>query len=274
MMPHMCGGPPGSGTPILDAARQFRWCAPLSCPQPAGEGSPDDPLHRVDQPVGHGRRPARRSAPPPSPARAARCRSAARAPGPARPARSRPWRRPAASRSTTPASLPGTAHVAQHLRAAGSSPTASSASGRPVRAITSSSWMPVSTPSPVVARSEKITWPDCSPPSEKPPASRASSTERSPTSVSTTLMPLLGHRLAEAEVGHHGDHHGVVGSRPRSWRSTAQIAMRWSPSTTLPSASTRDEPVGVAVEREADVGAAGWRRPAGATRGGSSRSRR
>ena len=60
---------------------------------------------------------------------------------------------------------------------------ARSASGRPVRAITSSSWMPVSTPSPVLARSEKITWPDCSPPSAKPP---------------------VGHRLEHRAVAHVG----------------------------------------------------------------------
>ena len=52
---------------------------------------------------------------------------------PRRPARPRPRRRRAASRSTTPASLPGTAHVAQHLGQPGHRPTARSASGRPVR---------------------------------------------------------------------------------------------------------------------------------------------
>ena len=35
---------------------------------------------------------------------------------------------------------------------------------------------PVSRPSPVVARSGKITCPDCSPPSDQPPRARASST--------------------------------------------------------------------------------------------------
>ena len=44
------------------------------------------------------------------------------------------------------------------------------------RAMTSSSWIPVSRPSPVVARSRKMTWPDCSPPSDQPPSSSASST--------------------------------------------------------------------------------------------------
>ena len=47
---------------------------------------------------------------------------------------------------------------------------ASSASVRPERRSTSSSTSAVSMPSPVVARSGKITWPDCSPPSECPPS--------------------------------------------------------------------------------------------------------
>ena len=62
------------------------------------------------------------------------------------------------------------ADVAQHLGQRVMTAAASSASGRPVRASTSSSSTPVSSPSPVVARSRKITWPDCSPPSDQPPA--------------------------------------------------------------------------------------------------------
>ena len=41
---------------------------------------------------------------------------------------------------------------------------------------------------------------------------------------------------------------------PRSWRSTAQIAMIWSPSINVAAAVDRQHPVGVTVEREPGVG--------------------
>ena len=62
-------------------------------------------------------------------------------------------------------------------------------------------------------------------------------------------MPACCHRQAEAEVGHHRDHHGVVGAGARGpGRSRAQMAMMWSPSTTGPGVVDGDQPVGVAVE--------------------------
>ena len=64
------------------------------------------------------------------------------------------------------------------------------------------------------------------------------------------------HRLHEAEVAHHGGHDGVLGERGRARPSpSARIARIWSPSTTLPVVVDGQAAVGVAVEREADVGA-------------------
>ena len=69
------------------------------------------------------------------------------------------------------------------------------------------------------------------------------------------LDPVLGHPEAEAEVGHHGDHHGVLGevavgvavdgADPDDLVAVDQAAGRID----------REHAVGVAVEREADVGA-------------------
>src|SRR2546421_87777 len=47
----------------------------------------------------------------------------------------------------------------------------------------------VSSPSPVVASRRKMTWPLCSPPSERPRRSISSKTYRSPTFVVTTSIP-------------------------------------------------------------------------------------
>ena len=51
------------------------------------------------------------------------------------------------------------------------------------------------------------------------------------------------------------------GSAPRRSRSSARIPSTWSPSTTWPARVDRDQPVGVAVEREPDVGARARRPP-------------
>ena len=113
-------------------------------------------------------------------------------------------------------------------------------------------------PSPVVARSRKMTWPDCSPP-ERPAA----------------LLQRLQH-VAVADVGlHHGDPgpaHGLAEARgwpspspPRCRRAGGPTpggrgrrrAMSWSPSTRLPRGVDGQHPVGVAVEGQPGVGAPG-----------------
>src|SRR5215213_1170626 len=62
---------------------------------------------------------------------------------------------------------------------------ASSESGLPLRTITSRRASAVTTPSPVVTCSERITCPDCSPPMEAPSRPMASATCLSPTSVTS-----------------------------------------------------------------------------------------
>ena len=126
---------------------------------------------------------------PPSPARAARYRSGAAAPDPGRPARP-----PPPGPRPKPVPPPSTACGCDRRRCAtpeGNGPyaAASAASGRPARTTRSSRSRPVSTPSPVVARSRKIRCPDCSPPSDQPWSSRASNTYRSPTCVWCTRTP-------------------------------------------------------------------------------------
>ena len=116
-------------------------------------------------------------APRPSPAPAARCRSGGPAPGRCSPSSaSTGGDLGGDGRSATAGSARPPARCAAP-GAAGSSPRRPGRpAGGPDRRTTSSSCSPVSRPSPVVARSRKITWPDCSPPRAKPPASSASST--------------------------------------------------------------------------------------------------
>ena len=63
-------------------------------------------------------------------------------------------------------------------------------------------------------------------------------------------------------------------SRPRFCWSSAISAISWSPSVMPPHFVGDDDPVGIAVEREADVGAAGEHGFAQQLAGWSTRSRR
>ncbi len=101
---------------------------------------------------------------------------------------------------------------------------ASSESGLPLRTITSRSASAVTMPSPVVACSERITCPDCSPPREAPGLRHL---------LGDVPVPHVGdlvgylhrlHRLEETEVAHHRDD-DPAGQRPalllcrgRGWR--------------------------------------------------------
>ncbi len=162
--------PPGAGPP-WSCAR-----TPTTGPLASGSASSEPGVraasegelaaHDLGKPVGDRRRPrspARR--PRPSPGPAARCRRGAAAPGPGRRAAPRPRRprRPAPRRRrraalSTPLTLTSTcgSRVITAAR---------SASVRPVAAIRCSRCSAVSVPSPVVAWSQRMTWPDCSPPS-------------------------------------------------------------------------------------------------------------
>ena len=110
-------------------------------------------------------------------------------------------------------------------------------------------------PSPVVAYSLMITWPDCSPPE---------AVAGDPHRLEHVAVADLG--LADADAG------GLIactkprllitvattvflGRWPVSAIPIARIAMIWSPSTSLPVVVDRQAAVGVAVEREAGIGA-------------------
>ncbi len=107
----------------------------------------------------------------------------------------------------------------------------------PPRMTRSQSSSPVKSPSPVGLSSRKIRWPDCSPPKRHAFSSRASSTLRSPTSVSTmsTFAPESARRRPRLLID-------VITSPPpsmsRDAKSSAKSVMRSSPSRTAPSPST------------------------------------
>ena len=138
---------------------------------------------------------------------------------------------------------------------------------RPEWRTTSSSCTAVSRPSPVVARSPKITCPLCSPPSSRPRSAIAASTCWSPTGTSTTSMPCACHAATEPEVGHHGDDHGVAGEHlalvPVDGGDGDDLVAVDEPALGIDG----ERAVGVAVEGDADVGARGARRPPAAACG-------
>ena len=120
--------------------------------------------------------------------------------------------------------------------------------------------MAVRSPSPVVDRSRKMMWPDCSPPSTASSRSIASKTWRSPTGVRTIRPPACRDGALEAAVAHHGRHEQVVAERPvRQPLERADAHHRVTVDEPAPLVDG-DEAVGVTVEREAEVEAGGGHR--------------
>ena len=75
----------------------------------------------------------------------------------------------------------------------------------------------------------------------------------------------------EAEIGHDGRDDAAAREAPARCHDSAISAMSWSPSMMWPFSSTMHDAVGVAVERDADIGAhladlARIRRPARSSR--------
>ena len=95
---------------------------------------------------------------------------------------------------------------------------ASSASGLPVAATRASRCSAVSVPSPVVAWSSMITWPDCSPPRREAAGLHRLEHVAVADGGLDDGDALAVHRDPEAEVGHHGRDRGVVAAagRPRA----------------------------------------------------------
>ena len=113
----------------------------------------------------------------------------------------------------------------------------------------------MSRPSPVVARSRKITCPLCSPPSE----SCAGVERLEHVAVADRgldhLDPGRLHRQPEPEVGHHGDDDGVVA------QGAAAVQVEGADGDDVIAVDDRagvvdgHQPVGVTVEGEPEVGA-------------------
>ena len=103
-----------------------------------------------------------------------------------------------------------------------------------------------------------MTWPLCSPPRRV-----AAGVERlEHVAVADRRLDDVDagrlHRQAEPEVGHHRDDDGVVAQRRRARAGrSAQMAMRWSPSTSATGVIDGHQAVGVAVEGQPEVGAVG-----------------
>ena len=202
----------------------------------------------------------RRRSPRPSPAPAARCPTGARAPGRRRRARRR--RRAPGSRTRrrcASVSAPSTATLRRTCGHAGDAPTPA-----PTATARAGPWCrggrcPVSVPSPVVAWSAKITWPDCSPPSARLRCSSTSSTLRSPTGVSITAIAVGLERAAQARGStsrwRRPRRRGAAcgrGGRWRRWRgsgrrrraaprSSTAITRSASPSNARPASARGDE---------------------------------
>ena len=143
-------------------------------------------------------------------------------------------------------------HVAQDLREASASRRRAATASARCRARRRAGARPVRAPSPVVAWSVKITWPDCS-----PPRARCAALELVEHVAVTDAAPRR--TRSRGSRGTAADRGSTSRSRPRRrlgagrarCRSSAQTAMIWSPSTIPPRSSTAIDAVAVAVEREA-----------------------
>ena len=113
----------------------------------------------------------------------------------------------------------------------------------------------MSVPSPVPAWSMLITWPDCSPPSTRSRRSSSSRTLRSPTGVPTSSMPYTSSARSQPEVGHHGGDDGVAPQQPAVVEVDRGDRDHLITVDQLALLVDRDHAVGVAVERQARLGA-------------------
>ncbi len=113
----------------------------------------------------------------------------------------------------------------------------------------------VSVPSPVVAWSDRITWPDCSPPSLWPPAFIASSTYRSPTLVCSTAIRSRTIAWTKPRLLITVATTVSLDNRPLSRIASARIGEDLVAVDELTVRVDRQAAVGVAVEGDAQVGA-------------------
>ena len=113
--------------------------------------------------------------------------------------------------------------------------------------------MPVSVPSPVVARSAKITCPDCSPPSDRPRSSSAVEHVAVADGRLDHLDAVLGERAAQTEVRHHGRDDGVASELAAFVQIERDDRQHLVAVDEVAALVDRDHTVGVAVEREAGV---------------------
>ena len=134
--------------------------------------------------------------------------------------------------------------------------------------------MPVSTPSPVVARSANTMWPDCSPPIARSCAAIAAITLRSPTGVSTMPTPAP----ANARRSPRFDITVTAIASLRSLPAFVPVERRHHHDLVavdeLAVLVDGDHAICVTVEREPEVGAVGPHRASATAPDGSIRSRR
>ncbi len=94
-------------------------------------------------------------------------------------------------------------------------------------------------PSPVVAYSRKITWPDCSPPSAAPRRTISSSTYLSPTGVRTMRMPSASNAFSRPRLDMTVATTMFPGRRPAALSARPAASSTASPFTTLPADETK-----------------------------------
>ena len=116
---------------------------------------------------------------------------------------------------------------------------ARSPSVRPVAAIVRSTLSDVARPSPVNRYSEKMTWPDCSPPSERSRLIISSITYLSPTGQRTSAMPASRSAISRPMLLITVATTASPLRRPSALICLAHSSITASPSTTLPAASTK-----------------------------------
>ena len=168
----------------------------------------------------------------------------------------------------------GDGHVAQHLGAAlQCRPPPCRRGGLPA-VIKSASSRPDRTPSPVVANERNTMWPDCSPPSAQPWRIEGLQDVAVADADRLHLDPGGPHRLVEAEVRHHRDHDGPAREQAPPGQVGGEQGEQPVAVDNVAAGVDGDDPVGVPVEGQAQVGSLAHQRPWPGGRGRWSRSRR
>ena len=124
---------------------------------------------------------------------------------------------------------------------------------RPCSTITASTCKAANKPSPVVAKSDRITWPDCSPPRFMPTSRIALGDVAIARPGAVQRQSVPGQESLQTEVGHHGGDDAVAAQPAAGGPGLRDQRQDLVAVDQFARLVRHQQPIGVAVERDAEM---------------------